>query len=98
MRTKSLIKWGRTATATAALAIVALGTTSLCHADQLRTNVFDLPTSIHAKVTSTGCDNSQGPEITLSGSIEVSAFKTKFTFQNNKRGKHTTNCVSECEA
>src|SRR5947199_10376301 len=95
MKTETLIKFGRAATA--ALALLALAT-PVCHGDELTTNSLVLPAGIHAKVSSSGCDNSEGPRITLSGSIDVSAFKTKFTFKNNKRGHRTTNCVTECEA
>lgn len=93
MKTKSLIQFG----CTAAVAVLALSTAA-SRADQLRTDALVLPTAIHAKINSTGCDNSDGPQITLSGSIEVSSFKSKFTFKNNRKGTRTTNCVTECDA
>jgi hypothetical protein len=80
-------------TATAALALLAFGLASVCHADPKIKTELKIPTTIKATFNSS-CDNSSGPSVTLDGSIQMSGFKEKFIFKNNKRGNRTTNMIS----
>jgi hypothetical protein len=82
-------------TAIVAVALLALGMTSIGRADQSFDTPFAMPTTINATVNSSDCDNSGGPEVTLDGTINLGGFKAKFIFKNNKKGTHTAVVVSE---
>lgn len=43
----------------------------------------------HADVSASGCDNSPGPYITLTGEIALSGLGVQLIFQNNQKGTHT---------
>src|SRR5215212_11318633 len=82
-------------TGIAAVALLALGVTSVGRADQSFDTAFAMPNTIKATVNSSDCDNSGGPEVTLDGTITLGGFKAKFIFKNNKKGTHTATVVSE---
>src|SRR6185503_18489678 len=91
MKNPSLLKQGRVATA--ALALLAFGMASTGRADQTVKTALHVPTKIKAVINSS-CDSSSGPQVTLDGTIEMSGFKEKFIFKNNRRGTRTTNMIS----
>jgi hypothetical protein len=91
MKTSSLLQQ----TGIAAVALLALGLTSVGRADQSFDTAFAMPTTIKATVNSSDCQNSGGPEVTLDGSISLGGLKAKFIFKNNKKGTHTATVVSE---
>ena len=73
-------------------ALVALGLTVpvLVQADQQIEARYSMPVKVHGKVTTTGCNNSPGPEITLEGEIALGGLQVELIFQNNEKGTHTT--------
>src|SRR5215216_4592487 len=74
------------------MTLFASGIASL-HADQTVKSTLKIPTTIKATINST-CDNSGASAVTLDGTIQLSSFKEKFIFKNNKRGTRTTNMIS----
>src|SRR5262245_1599365 len=49
---------------------------------------FDLPIHINATVDETGCKNSPGPNVTLSGEITLGSLNARLTLSNNTKGTH----------
>jgi hypothetical protein len=77
------------------LATAALLCAQTSRADQQLTVPFGLPISINALVDETGCDNSPGPQITLSGDLKLGGVKARITLSNNAKGTHTTTVVGQ---
>ncbi|MGH7529269.1 MAG: hypothetical protein ACREMN_02715 [Gemmatimonadales bacterium] len=50
---------------------------------------FSMPVSVLATTEVTGCDNSPGPYITISGAMTLGGLGTRMTFTNNVKGTHT---------
>ena len=50
---------------------------------------FSLPADASVDVSTSSCDNSPGPFITLSGEIALSGINARLIFRNNVRGTHT---------
>ena len=47
-----------------------------------------MPVAVHVDASSSGCDNSPGPTITLSGVLALAGLGVQMTFQNNVKGTH----------
>src|SRR5439155_831982 len=47
-----------------------------------------MPVAVHVDASSSGCDNSPGPTITLSGELPLAGLGVQMTFQNNVKGTH----------
>src|SRR5437867_1066556 len=47
-----------------------------------------MPVAVHVDASSSGCDNSPGPTITLSGELALAGLGVQMTFQNNVKGTH----------
>ncbi|TLZ84512.1 MAG: hypothetical protein E6K02_10460, partial [Methanobacteriota archaeon] len=45
-----------------------------------------MPVAVHVDAASSGCDNSPGPTITLSGELALAGLGVQMTFQNNVKG------------
>jgi len=59
---------------------------------------FQLPLHLDLSATSTGCSNSPGPTITLSGDFALEGFGAEFIFRNNWDGTHTYKADSQVSA
>lgn len=51
---------------------------------------FDIPTGVTATVTSGGCENSGGPDITLSGELRLGGLCGQLILTNNAKFTHAT--------
>src|SRR5262245_47952277 len=60
----------------------------LARADKQVSAGFNLPIHINATVDETGCKNSPGPKVTLSGEIVLGSVSARLTFSNNAKGTH----------
>jgi len=83
---------------TAALALAALGVApmsavggggSTAIGTQTVSATVPMPNSAHVDVEASGCDNSPGPYITLTGEIALGGLGVQLIFQNNVKGTHT---------
>jgi hypothetical protein len=79
--------------------VVAIGvlTAFSARADKQVVVGYDLPIHISAVVNSSGCHNSPGPQVTLSGAISLGGLSAKITLSNNQKGTHTAVVVREFE-
>ena len=77
------------------IALVALGLTApaMLRADQQVMTKYAMPVKVMGKVTTTGCQNSPGPQITLEGSLLLGGLQVELIFQNNVKGTHTASVV-----
>ena len=50
---------------------------------------FAQPISVTTTTEVTGCDNSPGPYITISGAMTIGGLGSRMTFTNNQKGTHT---------
>jgi len=48
-----------------------------------------MPENAHVGVTASGCENSPGPYVTLTGEISLGGLGVQLIFQNNVKGTHT---------
>ena len=48
-----------------------------------------MPTHVKASATTSGCENSPGPQITLTGEIAIGGLGVELIFKNNQKGTHT---------
>jgi hypothetical protein len=76
------------------LAFVSAAVNSV-NADQQVGVSFSQPIQVKAVVNETGCNNSPGPQVTLSGEIVLGGLGAKLTFANNVKGTHTTEVTLE---
>jgi hypothetical protein len=72
-----------------AVLLFLTGSTSL-RADQQITAQFNIPIHIAVDINETDCNNSGGPQVTVSGIVAVGGFGAQLIFQNNVKGTHTT--------
>ena len=70
------------------IALVALGLTvpAMLHADQQIATKYAMPVKVMGKVTTTGCQNSPGPQIVLEGELLLGGMQVELIFQNNAKG------------
>src|SRR5437899_11728812 len=76
-------------TTIAALVIAILGITSVAHATTTASTTFQTPVHVQTSMTTSGCDNSPGPQITLQGAMTVGGLGFQLLFENNLAGTHT---------
>src|SRR5437870_4743127 len=76
-------------TTIAALVIAILGITSVAHATTTASTTFQTPVNVQTSMTTSGCDNSPGPQITLQGTMTVGGIGVQLLFENNLAGTHT---------
>src|SRR6266508_1358203 len=84
-------------TAMAALVLAVLGLTSVAHATTTSTT-FQTPVNVRTSMTTSGCDNSPGPQITLQGAMTVGGIGVQLLFENNLAGTHTFTIKSTASA
>lgn len=65
------------------------GTTSDAIGAQTVSATVPMPETAHVDMSSSGCDNSPGPYITLSGGLALGGLGVELIFQNNVKGTHT---------
>ena len=85
MKTQTVIKKIRMGAAVLAL---SLGLINSTRADQTISADFAMPIRVSGEVTM-DCSNSQGPEVTLSGSLFLGGVNVRAIFRNNVKGTHS---------
>jgi hypothetical protein len=85
-------------TVLAALVIAVLGITGVAHATTTTTATFQTPVSVQTSMTTSGCDNSPGPQITLEGAMTIGGIGVQLLFENNLAGTHTFTVESTASA
>ena len=85
-------------TTIAALVIAILGITSVAHATTTASTTFQTPVNVQTSMTTSGCDNSPGPQITLQGAMTVGGIGVQLLFENNLAGTHTFTVESTATA
>jgi hypothetical protein len=73
----------------AACAVASLTLAWSAQAQVQVANSFTMPVGIKAAVALSGCNNSPGPQITLSGAVTLGGLKANMIFRNNAIGTHT---------
>src|SRR5947207_2792029 len=53
------------------------------------TQSYAMPVHATASATTSSCDNSPGPYVTLNGALAVGGLGTRLTFTNNQKGTHS---------
>src|SRR5437879_2850828 len=69
-------------TTMAALVLAVLGLTSVAHATTTTSTAFQTPVHVQTSMTTSGCDNSPGPQITLQGAMTVGGLGFQLLFEN----------------
>lgn len=79
------------------LAITSLALTAALalHADVTVKQAFSLPAAAEVNVNSEDCQNSQGPWVTLDGTISLGGVRLQIVLQNNAKGTHTATVTLE---
>jgi hypothetical protein len=72
-----------------AMAFVSAGVNT-ARADQEVGAQYSQPVQVKAVVNESGCQNSPGPQVTISGEIALGGLQVKLTLANNVKGTHTT--------
>src|SRR6267154_4286720 len=70
-------------------ALASLGLALPAEAQVRVANSFTMPVRIQAAMNMSGCNNSPGPQITMSGTITMGGLTAKMIFRNNVIGTHT---------
>src|SRR5438445_2266206 len=83
-------------TAMVALVLAVLGITSVAHATTTARTTFQTPVHVQTSMTTSGCDTSPGPQITLQGAMTDGRTGVQPLFENNLAGTHT--CTGESTA
>src|SRR5258708_27423705 len=73
----------------ASCSLVSLGLALPVAAQVLVANSFTMPVRIQAAMAMSGCNNSPGPQITMSGAVTMGGLTAKMIFRNNVIGTHT---------
>src|SRR3989441_10646055 len=81
-----------------ALVLAVLGITSVAHATTTASTTFQTPVHVQTSMTTSGCDNSPGPQITLQGAMTVGGLGFQLLFENNLAGTHTFTIESTASA
>ncbi len=74
---------------TAALALLGLSLAVGVRAEQMVSTPVTMPIHINGTLEVLDCDNSPGPQITLSGSMLLGGLNEEGIFRNNVKGTHT---------
>src|SRR5439155_1409638 len=53
------------------------------------TQSYAMPVHATASAATSGCDNSPGPYVTVSGALALGGLGTRLTFTNNQKGTHS---------
>src|SRR6266567_1738380 len=69
------------------LAAAALALPAYAQVDLTKT--LAMPVRVQAAVDMSGCNNSPGPQITVSGAVSLGGLTVDLTFQNNVIGTHS---------
>src|SRR2546426_12225182 len=86
-------------TAMVALVLAVLGITSVAHATTTTASTtFQTPVHVQTSMTTSGCDNSPGPQITLQGAMTIGGLGIQLLFENNLAGTHTFTVESTASA
>src|SRR5947209_8145523 len=85
-------------TAMVALVLAVLGITSVAHATTTASTTFQTPVHVQTSMTTSGCNNSPGPQITLQGAMTVGGLGFQLLFENNLAGTHTFTVESTASA
>jgi hypothetical protein len=80
-----------------AIYVCALSATLTSHADQQVLAAINLAARANLTVNTTGCKNSGGPQVTLSGTIALGDVTARITLSNNAKGTHSTAVVQEMD-
>jgi hypothetical protein len=73
----------------ASLVLLCLGLVSVAHATTTVSATFQTPVNVKTSISTSGCDNSPGPNITLQGALSLGGMGVKLLFENNLIGTHT---------
>ena len=49
---------------------------------------FSMPVAMRAALTTSGCSNNPGPQVTMSGTMALGGFGVEMIFRNNEKGTH----------
>lgn len=71
------------------LSLAWIGASLDARAAQHVSTTFSMPVRLQAALETSGCDNSPGPQITLSGALELGGLGMDLIFRNNEKGTHT---------
>jgi hypothetical protein len=88
------MKHNRILTIIAACAVIAVHN---LRADRQVLAAVNLPTRVNLTVDTTGCKNSGGPQVTLSGEIALGSLTARITLSNNTKGTHSTTVTDEMD-
>jgi hypothetical protein len=80
-----------------AIYVCALSAALTSHADQQVVAAVNLAARANLTVNTTGCKNSGGPQVTLSGTIALGDVTARVTLSNNTKGTHSTAVVQEMD-
>ncbi len=85
-------------TAMVALVLAVLGVAGVAHATTTASATFQTPVHVQTSMTTSGCDNSPGPQVTLQGAMSLGGVGVQLLFENNLAGTHTFTVDSSSSA
>ncbi len=85
-------------TAMVALVLAVLGVAGVAHATTTASATFQTPVHFQTSMTTSGCDNSHGPQVTLQGAMSLGGVGVQLLFENNLAGTHTFTVESTATA
>ncbi len=85
-------------TAMVALVLAVLGVAGVAHATTTVSATFQTPVHVQTSMTTSGCDNSPGPKVTLQGAMSLGGVGVQLLFENNLAGTHTFTVDSSSSA
>lgn len=85
-------------TAMVALVLAVLGVAGVAHATTTASATFQTPVHVQTSMTTSGCDNSPGPQVTLQGTMSLGGVGIQLLFENNLAGTHTFTVESTATA
>jgi len=72
------------------LGLAMLGMSLSAQADQRISTGYDMPIVVSGEISTSDCQNSPGPQITLEGAISLGGIQLELILQNNEKGTHKT--------
>jgi len=81
-----------------ALVLAVLGVAGVAHATTTVSATFQTPVHVQTSMTTSGCDNSPGPKVTLQGAMSLGGVAVQLLFENNLAGTHTFTVDSSSSA
>ena len=82
----------------ASLVLLCLGLVSVAHATTTVSATFETHVNVQTSISTSGCNNSPGPTITLQGALSLGGVGVKLLFENNVIGTHTHTVESTASA